>query len=157
VILSTTLFSLGKLGEIKMKSIFLLALVFCSTSLLAQESKLILNQEHLSSASDKITIVRTSSTPDKVKIKLLVPTQANQCVEYGTRMIFGQNGSTVAMIRRLLNSALVSVDQPDQLREGLRILVNQFHKFVKMSVVQSQLLMREAVTTQKLTVQVLES
>jgi hypothetical protein len=76
-----------------MKSICLLVLLFCSRLILAQETKLILNEEHLSSSFDKITIIRTSASPDKVKIKLLVPTQANQCVEYATRMIFGQNAS----------------------------------------------------------------
>jgi hypothetical protein len=91
--LSRTLFSLGKLREIKMHYIFLLLLVFTSKSLLAQETKLILSGEHHQTSVDKVTIVRTSHTPDKVKIKLLIPTQANQCVEYATRMTFGQNGS----------------------------------------------------------------
>jgi hypothetical protein len=90
---STTLFSLGKLREIKMNYIFLLLLVFTSNTILAQEAKIILSEENHKSSADRVTIVRTSSSPDKVKIKLLVPTQANQCVEYATRMTFGQNST----------------------------------------------------------------
>ncbi|MFZ4714588.1 MAG: hypothetical protein ACOYL6_12775 [Bacteriovoracaceae bacterium] len=77
-----------------MKSFFLLSLLFCSKVLLAAElPKLVLSDKRSKISADQVTLIRNASTPDKVKIKLLVPSQSSQCVEQGTRMVYGQNGS----------------------------------------------------------------
>lgn len=73
-----------------MNKTLLLGLLFLSNLAFGQE-KVILNQKHISIDRAEAVIVRTSNTPEKVKIVMDVPMDHTVCTQYGTQMVYGQD------------------------------------------------------------------
>lgn len=55
------------------------------------QEKIILNSKHINIDHDQAVIVRTSKTPETVKITMDVPMDHTICTQYGTQYVYGQN------------------------------------------------------------------
>ncbi len=75
-----------------MKHLFMLACFLLTSNLVHGEVPTVtLNDKKVRINTDQVKIIRTSETPDKVRILLNVPAKSNACVAYGTRVVYGQN------------------------------------------------------------------
>jgi len=75
-----------------MKKFLLIALMAVCGLSQAQE-RLVMNSSKATVNADEILLVRTSSTPDKVKIKMNVPMANSQCLRYDTRYVIRTSGA----------------------------------------------------------------
>lgn len=73
------------------KLILIAALAVCGFAQ-AQE-RVVMNSSKATVYADEALLVRTSSTPDKVKLKLSVPMANSQCVRYDTRYVIRTSGA----------------------------------------------------------------
>lgn len=73
-----------------MNKTLLLGLLFISNLAFGQE-KVLLNSKHISIDRDQAIIVRTSQTPEKVKIVMDIPMDHTVCTQYGTQYVYGQD------------------------------------------------------------------
>ncbi len=79
-----------------LKTVLTLALVLSSliaTKVMAGDPQITLDKKVLSVDSASVVVVRTSSTPDRVKLKLSIPFGETVCENYGTEIVFGQDPS----------------------------------------------------------------
>lgn len=66
-------------------SLFILLTTLATAN--AQESELRLTQKKMSVSATSAVLVRTAQTPEKVKIKMLVPMRDSVCTRHATRMV----------------------------------------------------------------------
>lgn len=73
-----------------MSKTILLGFLFLSNLAFGQ-TRVELNSKHISINDDQVIIVRTSETPETVKLTLEVPMDYRVCTQYGTQYVYGQN------------------------------------------------------------------
>ena len=76
-----------------MKNLILSLVVLCCAQMSNAATVLTLNAEKMSVGTSKLTLERTSETPEKVKLEILVPRIFTECVEYSTRIVYGPDAS----------------------------------------------------------------
>lgn len=72
---------------------FLLIAVMAVCSFAQAQDRVVMNGSRATVNADEVLLVRTSSTPDKVKIKLNVPMANSQCLRYDTRYVIRTSGA----------------------------------------------------------------
>ena len=77
-----------------MKKLLVIAALLVSgfTSAMAQD-RVVLNGKKVTVNTDEALLVRTASTPKKVKLKMLVPMANSTCLEYDTRYVIRTSGA----------------------------------------------------------------
>lgn len=75
-----------------MSKTILLGFLFISNMAFGQE-RILLNSKRINIDTDRAIIVRTSETPETVKLVLDVPMDYRVCTQYGTELRYGQDSS----------------------------------------------------------------
>lgn len=97
-----------------MNKTLLLGFLFLSNLAFGQE-KVLLNSKHINIDTDKVIIVRTSETPETVKLVLDVPMDHRVCTQYGTEYRYGQDPSCgyVHDVRLVCRDVCVQTSAPN--------------------------------------------
>jgi hypothetical protein len=72
---------------------FIITTLTCLSSSSFAQQKVALNSSDLKVDADKVILVRSNSSPDKVKVDLNIPFESTYCAEYGTEMVYGRDAS----------------------------------------------------------------
>lgn len=75
-----------------MKKLLILSVLLFSGLSIAQD-RVVLNSKKATVHADEAILVRTAATPNKVKLKMLVPMANSACLQYDTRYVIRTSGS----------------------------------------------------------------
>lgn len=75
-----------------MKNLIILSVLLFSGLSIAQD-RVILNSKKVTVNQDEAILVRTAATPNKVKLKMLVPMANSACIQYDTRYVIRTSGA----------------------------------------------------------------
>src|SRR5690606_14387402 len=76
-----------------MKKLLVIAALAAVCGFAQAQDRVVMNGKKATVNTDEAILVRTSSTPSKVKLKMAVPMANSQCVRYDTRYVIRTSGS----------------------------------------------------------------